>query len=347
MKYTLRELAALTGAQLVGDPEHIITGVENLDTASLHEAAFLENTRYEKLLSVSQAGVVFVLPSVALLPGKNFLMTPYPSLAFQKVLELFVFMPKTGFEGIHSTAVIHPEAKIGEGTTVGPHAVIDQGAIVGSHSKIGAGVFIGAETKIGSECILHANVVVREGCIIGNRVILQPGAVVGSCGYGYFTDAKGRHTNLKQLGTVILEDDVEIGANTTIDRARFKTTRICRGTKIDNLVQIGHQVELGENNLIVAQVGIAGSTKTGRSVVMGGQVGIAGHISIADNVMLAAKTGVTKSILESGSYGGIPAVPMKEAATQLMRIHNIPKLIQRLKDLEAKVTALEQEKSKQ
>jgi UDP-3-O-[3-hydroxymyristoyl] glucosamine N-acyltransferase len=345
MQYTLSELAVLTDSQLIGHPGHPITGVENLEAASFHEAAFLENARYEKQLSASRAGAVFIQPSITPLPGRNFLITPHPSLAFQKVLELFIATPKSGFTGIHPSAVIHPEAQVGEGTEIGPYAVIDRGAKIEKNCRIGAGVFIGAETQIGTECILHAKAVIREGCIIGNRVILQPGVVIGSCGFGYFTDGKGKHIHLRQLGNVIIEDDVEIGANTTIDRARFKTTRISRGTKIDNLVQIGHQVELGADNLIVAQVGIAGSTKTGHHVVMGGQVGVAGHLVIADGVMLAAKSGVTKSLLEPGTYGGAPAAPMKEVATQLVHMRSMPKLLERLKELENKVAVLENRES--
>lgn len=341
MKYTLSELSNLTAAKLIGDPDHQITGVENLEAASFQEAAFLENPRYEKQLVNSQAGVVIIHTSVKPLPGKNYLVSPHPSLAFQKLIELFITPPHSGFEGIHPTAIIHKEASIGESVTIGPHAVVDRGVSIGPKCVIGPGVFIGAETVIGAECHFYANVTVREGCEIGNRVTLQPGAVIGSCGFGYFTDNHGKHTPLKQLGKVIIEDDVEIGANTTIDRARFKTTRICRGTKIDNLVQIAHQVELGEDNLIVSQVGIAGSTKTGRSVVMGGQVGVAGHLTITDGVMLAARAAVSKSLLQPGPYSGAPAAPLKEFNTQFVQLRSVGRFIERLKELESKISDLE------
>ena len=339
-RYHLSELASLTQATLVGDPEYAITGVENLDAASSNEAAFLENPRYEKQLETSHAGVILLHPSVKLFPGKNYLLTQQPSLAFQKIIELFIKAPQSGFEGIHPTAVIHPEASIETGVTIGPYAVIERGVIIGSQSVIGPHVFIGAQTVIGSKCCFHAHVVVRENCEIGNCVTIQPGAVIGSCGFGYFTDSQGKHTPLKQLGKVVIEDDVEIGANTTIDRARFKTTHIKRGTKIDNLVQIGHQVELGEDNLIVSQVGIAGSTKTGRSVVIGGQVGVAGHLTIADGVMLAARAGVSKSLLQPGPYSGAPAAPIKEFNAHFVQLRSVGRFIQRLKDLESKVSHL-------
>ncbi len=339
--YTLKELAALTGAQLVGNPDHRILGVENLEAAQSDEAAFLENSRYEKQAESTQAGVIFVTPSLTLLPSKNYLVTDQPSLTFQKVIELFIPQPASAYTGIHPTAVIHPSAQIGEGVSIGPFVVIDQGAIIGARTTLSAHVYVGAETAIGSDCYLHPRVTVRERCQIGNRVTIQPGAVIGSCGFGYHTDPKGKHTFLRQLGRVIVEDDVDIGANTTIDRARFKETRICRGTKIDNLVQIAHQVELGEDNLIVSQVGIAGSSKTGRCVIMGGQVGIAGHLSITDGVMIGAQAGVSKSLQQPGVYQGSPAAPIKEAYTQIAHLRNLGKLIARLKEIEFKIHAFE------
>lgn len=340
-QYTLRDLAALTQCTLIGDAEHQITGVENLDAASAHEAAFLENPRYEKQLLTTNAGVVFIHPDVTRLPNRNYLVTANPSLAFQEVIELFIKPPLTGFTGVHPTAIIHPTASIADDVSIGPYAIIDRDVKIGPSTIIGAHVFIGAETSIGSTCYCHPHVTIREQCDIGHRVVIQPGAVIGSCGFGYFTDNKGQHTKLKQLGRVIIEDDVEIGANTTIDRARFKCTRICKGTKIDNLVQIGHQVEIGQNNLIVSQVGIAGSTKTGKHVVIGGQVGIAGHLRITDGVMLAARAGVSKSLLQSGPYSGAPAVPIREFNEQIVQLRGISKWIKRLKELENKIALLE------
>lgn len=334
--YTLEELALITQSELIGDPTHPITGIDDLETASSSEAAFLENARYEKQMRASQAGVIVMAPTVRQEPGKNYLLHETPSLIFQTLIELFIKPPQSGFSGVHPTAVIHEEAELGEAVSVGPHAVIDRGAKIGEGTSIGANVSIGAETRIGKECVLHPNSVVREGCEIGDRVILQPGAVIGSCGFGYFTDKQGQNHKLKQLGKVILEDDVEIGANTTIDRARFKTTRIGKGSKLDNLVQIAHQVELGPNNLMASQVGIAGSTKTGRNVVMGGQVGVAGHISITDNAIFAAKGAVSKSIEKSGVYSGLPVMPIKECNLHYVQLRNVGKMFERLKKLESK-----------
>jgi UDP-3-O-[3-hydroxymyristoyl] glucosamine N-acyltransferase len=332
--YTLAEIAELTGSELVGDPHHLITGVDNLESATSQHASFFENVRYGFDLKASSAGVIIMAPAAPQTAGKNYLLNSQPSLAFQKVIELFMPKIKSGFSGIHPSSVIHPEAKIGANVSIGPHVTIDAKAIIGDHTQIDAGSRIGAEVKIGKECHLHSNVVIREGCILGDRVVIQPGAVIGSSGFGYFSDAKGNHHALEQLGTVILEDDVEIGANTTIDRARFKTTKVGKGTKIDNLVQIAHQVELGPNNLIISQVGIAGSTKTGRNVVMAGQVGVIGHIEIADNVILAARSAVSKAIPKAGIYSGAPAIPIKEFNEQVVLLRNIKKIVDRLKKLE-------------
>ncbi|HPE84710.1 MAG TPA: UDP-3-O-(3-hydroxymyristoyl)glucosamine N-acyltransferase, partial [Chlamydiales bacterium] len=191
-----------------------------------------------------------------------------------------------------------------------------------------------------ANCTIYPHVTIRERSQIGNRVTIQPGAVIGSCGYGYTMDAKGHHNKLEQIGNVIIEDDVEIGANTTIDRARFKSTRIGRGTKLDNLVQIGHNVSLGEDNLIISQSGIAGSAKTGRHVFMGGQGGIVGHVDITDNVQIATRGGVSKDIKTSGIYGGGPVMPMKEFNTMQVHIRKLSSYAKRLKELEIQLASL-------
>ncbi len=340
--YSLGELATLTASQLMGDPQYLIHGVEDLEQAGPEEIAFLDNPRYEKQLFSSKAGAVIVPSNQTPLPtGRFLLLNKFPSFAFQQILSLFITAPPSGFLGIHPTAIIHPEAVLDQNVEVGPYSVIDRGAKIREGTRIGASVFIGAEALLGKGCVIHAHVTIREGCELGNRVIIQPGAVIGSCGFGYFTDDKGIHHPLKQLGKVVLEDDVEIGANTTIDRARFKTTYIGAGTKIDNLVQIAHQVSLGEHNLIVSQVGIAGSTKTGHHVIMGGQVGVVGHLHITDQVMLAARSAVSKSIEKSGIYSGAPAIPIKEFNEQFVKLKNISKWMDRLKALEERLSSLE------
>ncbi|NNM42955.1 MAG: UDP-3-O-(3-hydroxymyristoyl)glucosamine N-acyltransferase, partial [Chlamydiae bacterium] len=189
-------------------------------------------------------------------------------------------------------------------------------------------------------CHLHPHAVVRELCHLGDRVILQPGAVIGSCGFGYTTDAKGDHTKLEQLGSVVLQDDVEIGANTTIDRARFSKTLISKGSKIDNLVQIGHNVQVGPNNIIISQSGLAGSVKTGRNVVLGGQAGAVGHIEIADYVMIATRGGISKSMTKPGKYAGSPVMPIEDYNRQQVQLRKISEYIQQIQELSKEVETL-------
>lgn len=332
---TLEEIAKITGTTLAGNPKLLISNVADLESATSDDISFLSNPRYEQAMLNSNAGAIFVPSSGNFPENKNYLLAQDPSLAFQKLID-HLFKDKkqlTGFSGIHPTAVVHPTAVIGKDATIGPHAVVDQHASIGDGTLIQAGCYIGPFVKIGSNCILHPHVTVREHCIIGDRVILQPGAVIGSCGFGYITDKTGKHLKLDQVGNVTIEDDVEIGANTTIDRSRFKTTRIGRGTKIDNQVQIAHGVTIGEGNIIVAQAGIAGSSATGRFVVIGGQVGIAGHLKIGDGVQIGAKSGVSKN-LPKGNFGGNPAIPLDEHQRQNVRVRHLAKLEQRVKNLE-------------
>lgn len=342
-KYSLAELAEFTKATLIGNPKHLISGVDAIDTAHSEDASFLANPKYRSLLKTTQAGVICIDRNTLIEEGKNFLVSDDPSSTFQIIVESLLLQSNaSGFPGIHPTAVIHPTAKIGLGVSIGPHAVIDQGVEIGDHTTVFPFVYIGAHTKVGTHCLFYSHVSIRENCQIGNRVILQPGAVIGSCGFGYTTNAQGQHTKLDQLGTVILEDDVEIGANTTIDRARFKTTRIGRGTKIDNLVQIGHNVTLGPQNIIVSQTGIAGSVKTGKNVVMGGQAGVVGHLEIADYVMIATRGGVSKSIKEPGKYAGGPVMSLGEYNRQQVYLRKIADFVKQIENLEKRLENLSQ-----
>ena len=336
--YSLAELAAKCAAQLVGDPETSISGVNTLDEASLADASFLANPRYIEAMKQSKAGVICVTADAPRTEGKNYLISPNPSLAFQIIAELLPLSEKkgSGFTGIHPTAVVHESAKIGPNVTIGPNSVIDRGVAIGANTRIGPNVSIGYDSSIGSDCELHPSCVIRERCRLGSRVIVQPGAVIGSCGFGYAPNALGQHIKLEQLGIVILEDDVEIGANTTIDRSRFKATIIRRGSKIDNLVQIAHNVEVGEHNVIAAQTGIAGSSKTGKHVMLGGQVGIVGHVELEDQVLVATRGGVSKS-LKSGKYRGSPAIPIHEYNRQEVHVRKLDEYVERLKALEKKL----------
>lgn len=341
--FTLEELAIMTRSKLVGDPAHKITNVADLESASESDASFLSNPRYTHAMQHSKAGVIFINSSTSLIANRNFLVNENPSQAFQELINSFYETEQklSGFEGIHPTAVIHPTCQLGANVRIGPYAVIDQDVIIGANTFIASGAYIGPKTTLGTDCIIHPRVTIREHCLIGNRVIIQPGAVIGSCGFGYLTDAKGKHSKLNQVGNVTIDDDVEIGANTTIDRARFKTTHIGQGTKLDNLIQIAHGVEVGPDNIFAAQSGIAGSTSTGRHVMAGGQVAIAGHIEIGNGVMIAAKSGVSKSLPKAGKYNGIPVMPLKEYNRNAVHLRNIEQYIEKIKELEKRLQDLE------
>lgn len=335
--FTLEQLAAQTNSKLVGNPKHQIFNVADLESATAEDASFLSNPNYEKAMRASKAGVVFVSKEISLEEGRNYLVNENPSRAFQETLEAILgdqLHEQSGFSGLHPTAIIHPTAVIGKDVTLGPHVVIDKDVRIGSGSFIGAGSYLGLGSVVGEKCYIYPNVTIRERCTIGNRVIIQPGAVIGSCGFGYTTDQNGIHTKLNQVGNVVIEDDVEIGANTTIDRSRFKSTIVRKGSKVDNLVQLGHGVVVGEHNIIVAQTGIAGSTTTGNHVVFGGQVAVAGHLNIASGTMVAGKSGVSKSINKPGKYGGIPVMPIQEYNRNAVLLRNIEKFVEELKELQ-------------
>lgn len=340
MSFLLKDLAAILAAQIIGDPDYLITGVNTLDEASERDLSFLANPRYLDAMKRSKSGAICIDAQSAREEGKNYLICENPSSAFQTIIESFHPPSESGFKGIHPTAVIHESATIDQTATIGPHVVIDQGVTIGARTIIAPHASIGFEAQIGSDCILHPNTTVRERCLIGNRVILQPGAVIGSCGYGYIQDKFGRHIKLEQLGIVILEDDVEIGANTTIDRSRFKATIVRTGTKIDNLCQIAHNVEIGQHNIMAAQTGVAGSAKTGKYVMLGGQVGIVGHVEIEAMTMIATRSGVSKS-LKTGKYRGAPAIPIAEFNRQEVHVRKIAEYATRIKVLEQKLALLE------
>lgn len=344
--YILSEIAELTNSQVEGDPNYRITEVDVLETAGPQAAAFLENPRYETAMRQSSAGAIFIQPSIQRDEGKNYLVTDTPSQAFQELVKLFCAAKQapSAFTGIHPTAVVADDVSLGENVTLGPYVVVDRGASIGDNTTIMAQCSIGAEVSIGKGCTLHPSVTVRESCQLGDRVICQPGVVIGSCGYGYHTDKDGVHQKLDQLGIVVVEDDVEIGANSCIDRARFKETRIGKGSKLDNLVQIGHNCQIGPANLICGQTGLAGSVETGHHVVLAGQAAVSGHLKIAPGVIISGRGAVIKSIEEPGIYTGVPVTPHKEqmrAQLHLRRLHDYAKEI---KDLTKRLEQLESTK---
>ncbi len=342
---TLQKLTELVGGTLSAvSPESIITGLNSILEAVAGEVTFVGNARYLPALKTTRASAVLVpedLDAEHVREGLALIRLKNPTLAFSHVIRFFS-PPSLEFRpGVHASATVADDVTCDpEKVSIGPHAVIESGAQLGDGCTIHAGAYIGRGVKLGAGCVIHANAVIKEYCILGQRVILHSGSVIGSDGFGY-EQAQGRHQKIDQVGIVQIDDDVEIGSCTTIDRARFGRTWIGEGCKIDNLVQIGHNCTLGQHCIIISQTGISGSTRLGNYVTMGGQVGVAGHLEIGDKVMFFAKSGVTKSILEPGAYTGYPARPLMEGRKMLSLPAKIPDLLERVRALEKKLAALE------
>ena len=335
MTFTLQQLATTSGGELVGDPSLQIMGAASLSDATPGEISFFANRKYVALLRKTRASAVFVPPDFTEPITLAQIRVANPTKAFEQVVVKFAPKPITFAPGIHPTAVVDPSAQIGKCVSIQPHAVIESGARIGDDTIIGAGSYIGHETVIGPGCLIYPRVTIRERSRIGSRVIIHSGAVIGADGFG-FEMVDGRQEKIQQLGIVQIDDDVEIGANTTVDRARFGRTWIQEGVKIDNLVQIAHNVVIGKNSVIVAQTGISGSTRVGERVMMGGQVGIVGHLEIGDGTAIGAQSGVSKS-LPGGIWFGSPAVPLGEAKQQIAWIHRLGKLFARVKQIEKRL----------
>jgi UDP-3-O-[3-hydroxymyristoyl] glucosamine N-acyltransferase len=333
--FTLQELAAMSGGKLVGDPALKITGAASLGEAVPGEITFYSDPRYGPLLRKTRASAVFVPPDFAGSIAPAQIRVCHPNKAFEQVVLRFAPKPVTFTPGIHATAVIDPTAQIGKRVSIQPYAVIEAGARIGDDTVIGAGSYIGHETVIGAACLIYPRVTIRERSRIGSRVIIHSGAVIGADGFG-FEMVDGRQEKIQQLGIVQIDDDVEIGANTTVDRARFGRTWIQQGVKIDNLVQVAHNVVIGKHSVVAAQTGISGSTRVGEHVQMAGQVGIVGHVEIADGTRIAAQSGVSKSI-SGGTWFGYPAMPMPEARRQIAWVRRLGKLFARVKEIEKKL----------
>jgi UDP-3-O-[3-hydroxymyristoyl] glucosamine N-acyltransferase len=337
----LADLARHLGGSVVGDPDVLVEGIGTLADAGPHQLSFLHNPKYEDQARQSAAGAILV-NDAELLPGRNLLVCDEPYLALARALEL-IHPAEEADRGVHPSAVVDDSAKLGQDVSVGPSAVIGRGAVIGDRTVIGAGVVIGRHVEIGDECELHPNVVVEDRCRVGHRCILHAGTVVGSDGFGFAT-VDGVHHKVPQVGIVEIEDDVEIGANVCIDRAALGVTRVGRGTKVDNLVQIAHNVEVGEGCLVVAQVGISGSTTIGHHSVFAGQAGLAGHLSIGDRVMIGAKSAVYKDVPAGETWTGIPARPHREWLRSNANLQRLEVLRGRLKMLEREVAALSSQK---
>ena len=325
----------MSGGQLVGDPKLKISGAASLGEATNGEISFFANRKYIGLLHKTRASAVFVPSDFAEPLAAAQVRVSNPTKAFEQVVLKFAPKPITFAPGIHPSAIVGPNAQLGEGVSIQPCAVIEDGAKIGDDTIIGAGSYVGHETMIGSACLIYPRVTIRERSRIGSRVIIHSGTVIGADGFG-FEMVDGRQEKIQQLGIVQIDDDVEIGANTTIDRARFGRTWIKEGAKIDNLVQVAHNVVIGKNTVIAAQTGIAGSVRIGQRVLIGGQVGIIGHIEIGDGTAIGAQSGISKNT-HGGAWWASPAVPLAEAKQQIAWVRRLGKLFARVKEIEKKL----------
>ncbi len=335
---TLAEVASFLSGQLIGSPDVILSGVSSLEQAGPGDVSFVAGDRFQKAASHTKASALLVgraLPDCA----ASQIVVPHPALAFARVVQHFFCAP------YRATGIVQPIAqganvRIGADVSIGPFVTLGDHVTIGSRVTLAPGVFVGAGSEIGDDALLYPNVVVREGCRIGCRVVIHSGTVIGSDGFGY-VQHQGQHVKVPQLGGVTVEDDVEIGANVTVDRATFGQTLIRRGTKIDNLVQLAHNVQIGEHCIVVAQVGIAGSTTVGTHVVIGGQAGLADHLQVGDRVMIAARSGVNRSLTSDQIVSGAPAMPHETALRAQALLPHLPELRQQLRELQKRVEAIE------
>jgi UDP-3-O-[3-hydroxymyristoyl] glucosamine N-acyltransferase len=338
---TLRELAEYLGGRVSGDAAVVISGLGTLDDAGEGQITFLANPKYAAKVASTRAAAV-ILPPGAENHGRNVIEVANPYLAFAKLLTLFTSSPRAAL-GVMEGAFVAATAAIGADATVYPGVFIADNVRIGERVTLFPGVTLYPGAVLGDDVTLHSGVAIREGCRIGSRVTIHNGSVIGSDGFGYAPDGPAWY-KIPQIGIVVIEDDVEIGANTVIDRAALEATVVRRGTKIDNLVQIAHNCVIGQNCMIVSQVGVSGSTKLGNHVTLGGQVGIAGHLTVGDNVMIAAQSGVPGNVPAGQVLSGSPAIPHREwlkASTVFARLPELRKTVagleKRLAELEGKL----------
>lgn len=338
---TAAELAHRLGGTLEGDGTRVIRAVATLEQAGPDTLSWVGSPDLLPRASKSKAGVLLVTEGCSLPPDRTVIHVADPDVAVCDVLEYVAPPPDRVPPGLHPTAIVSPEAVV-EGAAIGARAYVGPGTTVGAGTQIYPGVYVGARATIGRDCVLWPNVVVRERVTIGDRVVIHPNATIGADGFGYL-QRDGRHRKIPQIGTVVVEDDVEIGANSAIDRARSGVTRIGRGTKIDNLVQIAHNVDIGEDCIIIAQCGISGSSSLRRNVILGGQVGIVDHLRIGKGVQIAAKSMVASDIPDGRVVRGIPATDNRRFLREQASVRKFPGWMERLRALTRRVQRLEEQ----
>ncbi|HVP56561.1 MAG TPA: UDP-3-O-(3-hydroxymyristoyl)glucosamine N-acyltransferase [bacterium] len=340
MDVTLRELVGVIGGELSGDGSVVIKAVAGIREAGPGTVTFLANPRYEAFLKTTRASAIIV-PRGTSHPTKPLVFADNPYLTFIKAVEFFVPNRNVQVPGIHPTAIIARTARIGSGVHIGPNVVIEDQTTICDGTSVLAGTYIGRGTEIGTGCLIYPNVTIREQITIGSRVIIHSGAVIGSDGFGFVRDGDV-YRKVPQIGNVVIQDDVEVGANVTIDRATTGTTLIGKGTKIDNLVQIGHNVVVGDNCILVAQVGIGGSAQLGTGVTMAGQAGAAGHITIGDGATVGAQGGATKSIQAGMTVSGYPAREHTQANKIYASLLKLPDLLKKVAELGERLSKVEE-----
>jgi len=337
---TVARLAAQVSGEVEGDGSRVIRGMASLQDAGPDEVSFLANARYAADAQATRAGAIVVGRDWKRHGDAALIRVDSPDAAFAAIASLFVPELPRPQPGSHPSAVVAPDVSLGAGASVGPHCVIEGKVVIGEGTEVAAGTFVGFATRIGRHCHIYPNVTLRERVTVGDRVIVHSGTVVGSDGFGYTVDAQGVRTKVPQIGTVVIGDDVEIGANVAIDRARFGATRIGKGVKIDNLVQIAHNVIVGDHAVIVAQVGIAGSTEIGAHAILAGQAGIAGHLKVGRGAVVLAQAGVSHDVEPGTQVMDFPALPRRQSLMLHRHYLRLPQLKQKLDEIERKLDQL-------
>jgi UDP-3-O-[3-hydroxymyristoyl] glucosamine N-acyltransferase len=346
MQFTAAQLASIIGATIQGDPEVAVHSFGKIEEATAGQLAFLSNPKYEEHLYTTKASVVIINQSLVLKePIKaTLLLVSDAYSAFATLLGIYQQLQAASLTGIQQPSFVAASASLGEQVFVGAFAYIGEKVVVGNNSKIYPHCFIGNNVTLGENCVLHAGVKIYHDCRLGNGVIVHAGTVIGSDGFGFAPKADGSLQKVPQIGNVVIEDGVEIGANTTIDRATIGSTLIHRGAKLDNLIQVAHNVEVGESTVIAAQAGISGSTKIGKGVMIGGQAGIVGHIQLGDGAKVNAQSGVSKSIEKGKAVTGTPAYDYTQALRSQALIRKLPELEKRIQELENIIKAFKSTK---
>jgi UDP-3-O-[3-hydroxymyristoyl] glucosamine N-acyltransferase len=341
ISFSLGVLAEKVGGKVKGDPEILIRGVVGLGSAGPGDLAYLTGEKHRHLLSECRASAVIVSPDMADL-DVPLLVVDNVSLAYARAAQLFHQLPYLA-PGVHPAAYVESGAVLGDEVRIGALAHVGMGSRIGPRTRIYGTVYVGHEVTMGEDCVIHPGVTILDRCLIGDRVVVNSGTVIGSDGFGYAQDDRGRHVKIPQRGIVQIDEDVEIGANCTVDRAVFERTWIQKGTKIDNLVQVAHNVVVGEHCILVAQVGIAGSARLGRHVILGGQVGVVGHIEIGDGARVAGQSGVARSIKAGQDVAGSPAVPQRKWFQAHSNLQKLGRMRDELHSLGERVAKLEEE----